>query len=60
MKPVIIRRGDGEYSTVTLPNGIIETCWFGSDGSSKVVGRTMPILIPTIAEQHVAAFEKSA
>lgn len=57
MKPIIIRRSHGEYSTVTLPDGIIETVWFGNDGTSQVVGRTMPLSIPTIAEQHIEKHE---
>lgn len=40
-EPYIIRGLGGDYSTVLLPSGIIETCWFSDDGVvSFVIGRT--------------------
>ena len=52
-KPIIARRVGGEYSTVALPNGVIETMWFGDDGSTRTVGRTYPPSIKDIAAQHI-------
>jgi hypothetical protein len=58
-KPLITRRcGRGEYSTVTLPNGVIETCWFGDDGESRVIGRTYPRTLANAAESHIREWER--
>lgn len=58
-KPFITRRhGQGEYSTVTLPNGVIETCWFGDDGESRVIGRTIPTTLASAAEAHISKWER--
>ena len=60
-KPFITRRyGKGEYSTVTLPDGVIETCWFGDDGSSRVVGRSRPLTLASAAEKHISEWEKES
>ena len=56
-KPYITTRPNGEYSTVVLPDGGIETCWFGNDGSSKVIGRYLPPSLSTVAYGHIAAYE---
>lgn len=51
-KPIINRTFiGGEYSTVVLGN-VIETMWFGDDGSQRVVGRTIidPVVI---ARRHI-------
>lgn len=56
-KPFITRRSGGEYSTVTLPNGVIETCWFGDDGSSEVIGRSYPQTLASAAQEHINAHE---
>lgn len=52
---IITKRPDGEYSTTIIDN-IIETCWFGADGESRVIGRTV---VPqrTVAAEHIAAWE---
>ena len=51
MEPIIQRYEGGEYSTVLLPDGVIETVWFDDDGSSRVVARTP---LSAIARRHVA------
>ncbi|GAA5198744.1 hypothetical protein [Microbacterium jejuense] len=52
-KPIINRRFDGEYSTVLLPGGIIETMWFPHDPDERevCVGRST---IAAIAQRHIA------
>lgn len=55
-KPLITRRPGGRYSTVRLPDGVIETVWFGDDGSAVTVGRTYQGMRET-ADKHIAAFE---
>jgi hypothetical protein len=54
----ITRRLTGEYSTVVLANGVIETCWFGKDGSSRVIGRTLPRSLAQVAEEHIERWEQ--
>lgn len=56
-KPHITRRHDGEYSTMVLPSGTIETFWFGDDGSEVFVNRTMPESLATVAERHIRTHE---
>jgi hypothetical protein len=53
-RPHITRAPGGEYSTVRLPNGVIETMWFGDDKSQRLVGRTRPESLATVAAQHIA------
>lgn len=55
-KPLKTRRHNGEYSTIRFPDGMIETVWFGEDGSAVTVGRTYQGLRET-ADKHIAAFE---
>lgn len=44
MSKAITSRGDGgEYSTVLLPDGIVETMFFGDDGSSRTVARSKSV-----------------
>lgn len=50
-KPIINRRIGGEYSTVVLGN-VIETMWFGDDGTERVVSRTV-IDPAVIARRHI-------
>lgn len=57
-KPFIVRRNDGEYSTVRIGD-MIETVWFGNDGTSETVGRTYSGLAAT-AEAHIRAWEGQA
>lgn len=59
MEPIITRREGGEYSTVLLPSNIVETIWFGNDGSSRVVGRTVIGSIAALAREHVEFDEGS-
>lgn len=47
--PHITPADGGEYSTIVIGD-MIETCWFGSDGTSRVIARTP---IATIAREHV-------
>lgn len=56
-KPIIHRGIGGEYSTVVLPNGIVETIWFGDDGSQQFVGRTSLPTAELIAQSHISVFE---
>lgn len=58
-QPIITERYDGEFSTVELPGGVIETMWFGEDGSQVLVGRTYPHSKARIAADHIAEWEKS-
>lgn len=55
-KPFIISKPGGHYSTVRLPDGVIETVWFSEDGSAVTVGRTCQGIRET-AEKHIAAYE---
>lgn len=55
-KTLTTRKPGGEYSTVRLPDGVIETVWFGDDGNDMTVGRTYQGL-RDIAEAHIKAFE---
>lgn len=50
---ILTRRSGGEYSTVRLPNGVIETMWFGDDGTTRMVSRTLPESLDSIAERHI-------
>jgi len=52
--PIITKRNDGEYSTVMLSNGVIETMFFPIKGESRVVGRTS---ISVIAQRHILGDE---
>lgn len=54
-KPIINRRVGGEYSTIVLPNGIIETMWFGDDGSQRFVARTVMPNPAIVAKSHISA-----
>jgi hypothetical protein len=54
-KPLIVHRGNGEYSTVQIGN-IIETVWFPDEGRSEVIGRTYLGLAAT-AEKHIREYE---
>lgn len=56
-KPVIVKAQGGEYSTVELPSGIVETIFFADDGSSKVIGRTFRKSVMEIAGEHIREFE---
>jgi hypothetical protein len=59
MQPVITKRFDGEYSTAVVGGGsIIETMWFGNDGSQISIGREI-ISKDTIAKKHIREFEQS-
>lgn len=54
-QPIVTRIKDGEYSTIVLPNGIVETVFFADDGTSRTVGRTVPESTRRIHERHIAA-----
>ncbi len=55
-RPILTRRPSGEYSTVVLPDGSIETLFFPDDGSESVlVGRTLSL--GAIAKRHIAEYE---
>lgn len=53
-KPITTRGVGGEYSTVLLPDGTVETVWFGDDGSHRFVKRTVLPSVADIAKQHIA------
>jgi hypothetical protein len=55
MQPIITRRYNGEYSTVLLPNGVVETMWFGKDGTQRLINRSFALLT-----QHAADVEADA
>lgn len=57
-KPFIVRRSAGEYSTVHLTNGVIETMWFPKDPNELpiTVGRTYTGL-SEIAKSHINDYE---
>ena len=57
-RPIITRRPGGEYSTVELPDGSIETMWFGDDGTNRFVGRTWPPNIREVLRQHIEEDER--
>lgn len=54
-EPIIQRFGKGEYSTVELSDGTIETIYFGDDGSQRIVGRERgdELWIKAIARKHL-------
>lgn len=53
--PIITRTRNGEYSTVRLPNGVIETMWFPDDPRlfAVQVGRTLPETLEQVAKRHI-------
>jgi len=51
-KAIIKRVPGGELSTVMLPDGAIETCFFGDDGRSEVIARYYPQSVRAIADVH--------
>ncbi|ROR94024.1 hypothetical protein EDD28_2448 [Salana multivorans] len=53
--PIVTRVQGGEYSTVVLSDGSVETCFFHDDGSSRVVARDFPERVQDIASRHVRA-----
>lgn len=55
-KPVITKAVGGEFSTVLLPSGVVETIWFGNDGSQVIIGRTYPFSIRDEAAKHIREF----
>lgn len=56
---VITKRDNGYYSTIQLSDGTIETCWFGDDGSSEVIGRVWANPLNSIADMHIREFEST-
>lgn len=55
-RPIITKRADGQYSTVLLPNEVVETMWFGNDGTAKTISRTV-VRVRDIAERHIKEYE---
>lgn len=51
-EPIIARYSDGEYSTIVLPNGIVETMWFGDDGEQRFISRTNSAMAAHVAAVH--------
>lgn len=58
--PIITRRTYGEYSTVRLPDGMVETAWFPDDTreSYTVIGRSWGPLSRETSRMHIAEWEK--
>lgn len=52
-KPIVTRAVGGEYSTVRLTDGCIETMWFGDDGDTRTVGRYFPMGVRAVAKMHI-------
>jgi hypothetical protein len=57
--PVVVVRPGGFYSTILLPNGVIETLWFGNDGTDKLVGSTHQPTLQEMSKKHIASYESS-
>lgn len=53
MSQVITHTPEGVYSTITLSDGVVETCLFRNDGSTQVVGRTVLLSMRGIQAQHI-------
>ena len=51
-EPIIRRHGHGEYSTVELYDGTIETVYFWDNGFQEVVARTVPETVEEVAYRH--------
>lgn len=60
MEQLIVKRSRGEYSTIRLPDGMVETVWFPDDQGepSVTVGRTWTGLA-AIAEKHIHEWEQT-
>jgi hypothetical protein len=58
MKPIITRAGykgeRGEFSTVVLPDGVVETCFFADNGKATVVSRSASL--KAVHDRNVAEF----
>lgn len=51
----ITRGNNGRYSTVYIGgSGVIETVFFGNDGSERYIGRYIPPTLAEVAAMHVA------
>lgn len=58
MNRIVTKRSNGEYSTAIVSGGqVIETMWFGDDGSSITVGRDV-ISKSDISKRHIREFEE--
>jgi hypothetical protein len=57
IQPIITKRPDGEYSTVRIGEDIVETIFFGKDGTTRYIGRTV-ISYRSIAQAHIAEYER--
>lgn len=54
---IITKRDNGEYSTAIYGN-IIETVFFGNDGSSEIVGQSI-IRLSEYAHNHITTHENN-
>lgn len=50
------RTVDGEYSTILRDGNVLETCFFGDDGSSEVAAVTV-FAFREVHRDHIRAFE---
>lgn len=44
----------GDTTVLVLPNGIVETVWFGDDDSQRHVSRSLPETADSIHRRHIA------
>lgn len=54
---LITKSAKGEYST-TIHGNVIETVFFGTDGSSETVGRSI-VFLSEYAHSHIGAHEST-
>lgn len=52
------RTVDGEYSTILRDGNILETCFFGNDGSSEVIGVTA-LTVQEVHRSHIRRHKNS-
>lgn len=51
------RTKDGEYSTILRDGNVLETCFFGDDGSSEVIGVSY-LAVWAIHNKHMVEYER--
>lgn len=55
-KPILTNAPGGYYSTIVRPDKMVETMWFGNDGTEKCVGISD---IRLIAARHIEDHKQS-
>lgn len=58
-KPLIKRGIGGEYSTISLGNGMVETMWFPDDPNVQpsLVGRSVERTLKGYQAEHISNYE---